>query len=103
MLQEVAAEQCAPEAAGQCIAKVDRPARPWPGNRLVIRQMLEESIGVPGMERPMLAEVLAVVGPLDGVVGEIITVGREEQVAVGVERQAEQVAAPLAEKLEPPR
>ena len=51
----------------------------------------------------MLAEVLAVVGPLDGVVGEIVAVGREEQVAVGVERQAEQVAAPLAEQLEPPR
>ena len=51
----------------------------------------------------MLAEVLAVVGPLHSVVGEIVAVGREEQVAVGVERQAEQVAAPLAEQLEPSR
>ena len=51
----------------------------------------------------MFAEVLAVVGPLDGVVGEVVAVGREEQVAVGVECQAEQIAAALAEKFEPPR
>ena len=103
MLQEVAAEQRAAETARQGIAEVDRPARPGPGHRLVIRQVLEEAVGVRVVQRAVLAEVLPVVAALHRVVGQVVAVGGEEQVAVGVEGQAEQVAAALAEQLEPSR
>ena len=101
VLQEVAADERALEAVGQGIAEIHRPARPRAGNRVVIRQVLEEAVGVRVVEWSVLAEVLAVVRTLHSVVSQIIPVGREEQVAVGVERESEQVAAPLAKQLEP--
>jgi hypothetical protein len=61
--------------------------------------VLEEAVRVGIMERAVLAEVLAVVGPLHSVVDQVDAVGGEEEVAVGVKREAKQVAAALAEKL----
>src|SRR5271168_1968672 len=101
MLQEIAAEERVAEALGQGAAEVHRSARPRTGYRLVIGQVLEEAVGIGIVQRAVLAEALAVVRPLNTVVREVDAVGGKEEVAIGVERQPEQVAAPLTEQLEP--
>ena len=99
--KKIASQEATAKARGEGIAPIDRAARGGAAGRLVVRDVHQVAIGKWVVQGPMLTEVLEVIRALVGVPEEAEVRGIEE-IAVVVEGQAEDVAAPLAEELELP-